>query len=133
MDSTIYLSYNLPQKICQLRKAIFSIVHNILQPNFAILLSLGRSFNLWQYFFPISIFFKISSKKLRSNELTTFEMLGQCSTNRATRLVRVCNISKLSLHFHDCTCMDSARKYQTVKEMSSIPALVRYIFQGINS
>ena len=32
------------QKICQLRKAIFSTVYNILQPNFAILLSLRCSF-----------------------------------------------------------------------------------------
>ena len=34
------------QEICQLRKTIFSIVNNILQENFAILLSLGCSFNM---------------------------------------------------------------------------------------
>ena len=40
------------QEICQLRKAIFSIVYNILQPNFAILLRLGCSFNgnIFSYF-----------------------------------------------------------------------------------
>ena len=32
------------QEICQLRKTIFSLVYNILQPNFAILLRLGCSF-----------------------------------------------------------------------------------------
>ena len=54
------------QKICQLRKAIFSIVYNILEPNFAILLSLGCSFKLSGNIFPISIFFfKILSKRLK--------------------------------------------------------------------
>ena len=34
-------------KICQIRKAIFSIVYNILQPNFPILLSLECYFKMW--------------------------------------------------------------------------------------
>ena len=42
---------------------MFSIVYNILQPNFAILLSLG-CFQAVVIFFPISIFFKISCKRL---------------------------------------------------------------------
>ena len=33
-------------KICQIRKAIFSIFQNISQPNFTILLSLGCSFHI---------------------------------------------------------------------------------------
>ena len=34
-------------KICQIRKAIFSIVYNISQPNFAIVLSLGCPSKMW--------------------------------------------------------------------------------------
>ena len=52
-------------KICQICKAIFSIVYNILQPNFPILLSLRMSM-LFQdvvIFLPVSNFFKILSKR----------------------------------------------------------------------
>ena len=58
-------------KICQIRKAMFSIVYNFLQPNFAILLSLDiLSRSDVVIFLPVSIFFKIPSKRLKVHSST---------------------------------------------------------------
>ena len=53
-------------KFTKFSKAIFSIVYNISQPNFAILLKFGMLFQTVIVFFSYFNFFKISSERLRN-------------------------------------------------------------------